>query len=212
MIDKNNISIKEFENCHFINGKDDDDNRKLHLEYALSNVGIEGNILEFGVYQGTTINIISNYFINEIIWGFDSFEGLPEDWITNDKKIKYPKGHFKVKNLPTVNSNVRLVKGWFDQTLPVWLKENDTSIKFIHIDCDLYSSTKTILTLLNKFIKPGTIIVFDELFSWRKPYTEYPKWQEGEYKATVEWITEFDRKFEAISRNSYLQSAIRVLK
>jgi len=212
MINKNNISIKEFEKCYFIKGTNDDSNRKLHLEYALSNVEIEGNILEFGVYKGATINIISKYFHKNIVWGFDSFEGLPEDWITNNKKVLYSKGHFKVTDLPVVSHNVRLIKGWFDQTLPNWIKENNNDIKFIHIDCDLYSSTKTVLTQLDNFIKPGTVIVFDELFSWRKPYKEYPCWDKGEYKAIVEWITEYNREFKPISRSNYLQSAIKILK
>jgi hypothetical protein len=35
--------------------------------------------LEFGVASGRTINYISN-FTNDKVYGFDSFEGLPEKW------------------------------------------------------------------------------------------------------------------------------------
>jgi predicted O-methyltransferase YrrM len=82
-----------------------------------------------------------------------------------------------------VPGNVRLHPGWFDATLPEWLKNNPGPIAFIHVDCDLYSSTRTILALLADRIVPGTIILFDEYFN-------YPNWEEHEYKAFQEFVTE----------------------
>ena len=54
-------------------------------------------------------------------------------------------------------------------------------VAFIHVDCDLYSSTKTIFSLLSDRIVPGTIILFDEYFN-------YPNWQQHEYKALQEFV------------------------
>lgn len=186
------------------------EDREQHLIESTSFVNIEGNILEFGVFNGTTINIISNIFSKETVWGFDSFEGLPEDWKTTEDCAKWNKGTFKTDNLPVVNSNVNLVKGWFNETLPLWINKNNSNIKLLHIDCDLYSSTKTVLSLLNNLIVPGTVIVFDEMYNWKNP-KDYSLYYEGEYKALYEWLNEYDREVEMLSRNNYMQCAMRVL-
>lgn len=131
--------------------------------------------LEFGVFNGMTINMISKHC--DKVYGFDSFEGLPEDWNGVCKKE-----HFKVPGLPKVDKNTTLIKGWFNDTLDLFLKNNpDIVIDMIHIDCDLYSSTKDVFNILikhNKMIK-GLIIVFDELINYNKFY-------EGEIKALYE--------------------------
>ena len=68
--------------------------------------------LEFGVANGNTINYISK-FTNDKVYGFDSFEGLPEKW-----RDGFDKGAFNRNGvLPQVNSNVELIKGWFNETL-----------------------------------------------------------------------------------------------
>jgi hypothetical protein len=84
--------------------------------------------------------------------------------------------------IPRVNSNVILHKGLFEESIPDFLKEyNPISISFLHIDCDLYSSTKTIFDFLGDFIKAGTVIIFDELIC-------YHAWREHEYKAWMEFV------------------------
>ena len=64
-----------------------------NLKYALDNVKIEGDFLEFGVFQGRSINIIAEKFPDQKIYGFDSFKGLPEDWVVS-KNNTYEKGRF----------------------------------------------------------------------------------------------------------------------
>jgi predicted O-methyltransferase YrrM len=148
----------------------------------------EGLYLEFGVFSGTSINHIAAQ-MPQTIYGFDSFEGLPERW-----RDRLGTDYFKVKKLPDVRSNVTLVKGWFDKTLPEFLKQHPGDVAFLHVDCDLYSSTKTVFECLAKRIKPGTIIVFDEYFN-------YPGWKEGEYKAFEEFIAREKLSFEYVSYN-----------
>ena len=213
MINKNNFSIDVFHNSKIINGefKSPGIDRRNHLRQVLPLVNIEGLVLEFGVYQGKTIRIIADHFKNDTVWGFDSFEGLPEDWKTTKVgEIRHPKGHFRLDGLPEVPENVRLVKGFFNQSLPYWLKENNQPIKFLHLDADLYSSTIEVLTMLNSQIVPGTIIVFDEMYPWRL-YHMFDNWAEGEYKALKEWLEKFDRSFETVLRNRYQQCSIRIL-
>lgn len=158
-----------------------------------------GGYLEFGVFEGTSINIISAAKPDEIIYGFDSFEGLPEIW-----RYSYDKGTFNLNGkFPRVNENVRLIKGWFNETLPAFVKEHPEPCAFIHVDCDLYSSTKTIFAELKNQIVSGTVIAFDEYFN-------YPGWQEGEYKAFMEFTAENNLEFEYIARTSHMQVAVKI--
>ncbi len=59
------------------------------LSYCIQNIKVDGLILEFGVYKGETINFIASKLRDKVIYGFDSFEGLPEDW-----RSGFPKGTF----------------------------------------------------------------------------------------------------------------------
>jgi hypothetical protein len=144
MINSQNLTIncitksKITNPCRYLNFQVE---REQHLKFALEKTSIEGQILEFGVFEGKTINIIADKFHNETVWGFDSFEGLPEDWVTTDSnELIFHKGYFKLEKLPDVRDNVRLVKGLFCDTIPDWMRNNNRPIKLLHIDCDLYSS------------------------------------------------------------------------
>ena len=177
-------------------------NRKIYLEHILKQTSDDvggGLYLEFGVFKGESINVISTFKPDKIIYGFDSFEGLPEDW-----RYDLRKGGFDVGGrLPQVNENVQLIKGWFNETLPVFVKEHPEPCAFIHVDCDIYSSTKTVLNALRNKIVSGTIIAFDEYFN-------YPSWQEGEYKAFMEFIVENNLEFKYIARTNSCQVAVKV--
>ncbi len=147
-----------------------------------------GLICEFGVAGGKSINFLSKLMPNRIIHGFDSFEGLPENWTH-----RLQKGAFK-QPMPKVNPNVRLHKGWFSETLPVFLAENPGMADFLNIDCDLYSSTKTVFELFAPRIQPGTVIYFDEFFN-------YPGWQQGEYRAFTEFVQANGVEYEYLGYN-----------
>ncbi|HMN13849.1 MAG TPA: class I SAM-dependent methyltransferase [Bellilinea sp.] len=171
------------------------------FDSVLSTVRAEGLWLEFGVYSGESINYIASK-TSSIVYGFDSFEGLPEFW-----RDGFNAGHFAVSKLPDVSRNVELIKGWFDQTLPVFIgSKKDAVVSFLHIDCDLYSSTKTIFDILGRAISDGTIIVFDEYFN-------YPGWEHGEFKAFQEFIGTSGFSYEYIGYvSTHEQVAVRVCK
>jgi hypothetical protein len=174
--------------------------RFINLEYALSQITIKGTYLEFGVYNGTSINFISNILKDKLIHGFDSFEGIEETY------RGLPPGSFSSlewKDVPKFNQNVMIHKGRFQDILPPFKKEK---IAFIHIDCDTYSATECVLTNLNSYIVPGTIIVFDELIN-------YPLCEHNEYRAFHEFLENFNRDYEVISYVPHdLQVAIRITK
>ena len=147
--------------------------------------------LEFGVASGRTINYISS-FTTDKVYGFDSFEGLPEKW-----RDGFNKGAFNMDgNMPQVNSNVELIKGWFDETLPSFIKSQNKKVSFLHLDADLYSSTKCILNTLKDYIDAECVVVFDELVN-------YPGFDQetGELKAFYEFITENNVDYEWIGMN-----------
>jgi hypothetical protein len=149
-------------------------NKYTLMSKALNEAQVDGLYLEFGVCQGTTVNYIANVKKDKTVYGFDSFEGLPEKWRTAEK------GTFKVDKLPSVRQNVSLIKGWYDESLPLFVKEHNEPVAFIHVDCDLYSSTKTLFRELASNIQCGTVIFFDEYFN-------YSGWEEHEYKAFQEF-------------------------
>lgn len=147
--------------------------------------------LEFGVASGKTINYISK-FTKDKVYGFDSFEGLPEKW-----RDGFDKGCFTRRGkMPNVNDNVELIKGWFNETLENFIKTHNKKVSFIHMDADLYSSTKYILNTLKDYIDSGCVIVFDELVN-------YPGFDgdNGELKAFFEFITENQVDYEWIGMN-----------
>ena len=115
---------------------------------------------------------------NESIYGFDSFTGLKEDW----QGWSFAKGHFNLNgNLPPVAPNVRLVKGWFDESLPGFRAEHRDDFSFVHIDCDTYEATASVLRQTEDRIVPGSVVMFDEYFGYRG-------WRMGEYKAWQEFV------------------------
>jgi SAM-dependent methyltransferase len=156
------------------------------LDWAARSVGIPGHVLEFGVHTGRSIRVLAAARPARVVHGFDSFEGLPSDW-ERAPGSTYRAGHFRVAKLPEVPPTVRLWKGWFHETLPPWLAAHDGDVSFVHVDCDLYESTRTVLEALDGRLRPGSIVVFDELCDWRDRGV-YPNWEAGEWRALREWL------------------------
>ena len=176
-------------------------NRLPHLDALKTGLKLapQGNLwLQFGVYKGSTLKKIAAA-TNNTVYGFDSFLGLPETWRQSkdssfDQRYTI-KGSFSLRgNLPKLHAaNARLIKGWFNDTLPGFLKKRQTtSISMLHIDCDLYSSTAYILTTLKTHIRVGTVIVFDELIN-------YPSFEEHEFRALSEWLNDTGHFLKVLS-------------
>lgn len=150
--------------------------------YTISRLNLNqssGHYMEFGVFQGTSINFFAKHIPHTTFYGFDSFEGLQEDW----KGWSLVKGAFDLKGkLPKVEPNVKLIKGWFDKTIPSFIQSNKIEkINFLHVDCDTYEATVTIFENLGNEIQSGTLILFDEYFGYRG-------WEIGEHKAFKAFI------------------------
>ncbi len=159
------------------------------LRYALSQVTLTGAYCEFGVFAGGTARYIGKLIGKNVLHGFDSFEGLPEPWLGFD----LGKGAFnRGGRLPRVPANVTLYKGWFSDTIPKWKSQYPDRLAFLHIDCDIYSSTRDILGLLTDRIEPGTVIVFDDYFN-------FPGWEHHEHKAFYEYLGANNLTYEPLA-------------
>ena len=178
-------AIKNFRQCQYFHFTPQIWDFTINRLHRKENTTKGQLFLEFGTWKGTSINYFSSRLQDRVFYGFDSFEGLKEDWTG----FSLSEGHFDLKgNLPKVNANVKLVKGWFDATLPDFLKENAGTIGFLHIDCDTFESTNYVLNTLKDRIVSGTFILFDE-------YIGYPNWEFGEYKAFQEFVSANNIKY-----------------
>lgn len=158
--------------------------------------------LEFGVFNGDSITKISNILkkYNKQIFGFDSFEGLSEDW----KGFSEPKGAFtrngKVPELS--NDNIKIIKGDIKKTLKNFLNKNSQKIAFVHIDTDIYETAKYILENIKPRLVKNSIILFDELYN-------FYGWREGEFKALHEVFS--DNEYNYIAFTNSQQVSIQIL-
>ncbi|WP_346055227.1 class I SAM-dependent methyltransferase [Amycolatopsis dongchuanensis] len=153
---------------------------QLELAVAISR-DIPGNVVEFGTWQGHSTRVIRDELWRGRLWGrgrgkrifaCDSFEGLAEDY-----------EHLKAGTFATAVpklTGVRIVKGYFDQTLTPELAAEVGTVSFAHLDADLYSSTVTALKWLTPLLRPGSVLLFDELLG------EDP----AEARALAEWTEE----------------------
>jgi len=156
------------------------------LKHALSLAPDGGMALEFGVYEGRTLRVIAAARNSRQVFGFDSFQGLPEDW-----RSGLPAGTFATGNVPDV-PGTELVVGWFADTLPDFLARHPDPVSFLHLDADLYSSTVTVLKHVGPRLRPGSVIVFDEYFN-------YPGWQQHEHRAWQEFVAASAVEFQYVA-------------
>jgi hypothetical protein len=170
------------------------------LRWALTQAPPDGLALEFGVWSGTTLNIITPTRPRGTVFGFDSFEGLPERWRTG-----FDSGTFSAEKPPEV-PGAELVVGWFEDILPGWAAQHPEAIAFLHLDADLYSSTATVFEHLGDRLVEGSIVVFDEYFN-------HPAWPEHEHKAWMEFVERNGTAFtyEAYTRDNE-QVVVRITK
>jgi len=176
------------------------DTRKRLLGDIKETISKKPIILEFGVYKGQSTRELARLWPEATIHAFDSFEGLPEDWDAFRKK-----GMFTLKGaVPDLPPQATPHKGWFNESLPAFLKDNPSiQPDLIHIDCDIYSSTKTIFDELEKHIRPGTYILFDEYFG-------YFRWRDHEYKAFQEFIEKMGKQYSYIGYTAKGKVLIRI--
>jgi len=132
----------------------------LHLDLANRFAADKIVYLEFGVYRGASLRRWADASPNPAseFHGFDSFQGLPEDWDPVRKK-----GTFNTNGaLPQFDdARVFLHVGLFSETLPPFIPPRHDRL-IINVDADLYSSADCVLRRLEPHIRAGTVLLFDE--------------------------------------------------
>jgi hypothetical protein len=173
--------------------------QKEVLSYGIAEAKVSGHYLEFGVFTGGTIRYLAGLKREQTFHGFDSFEGLPEAWSGFSLG---PAAFSRRGRLPKVPRNVILHKGWFSSTLVRWRQDFAGPVAFVHIDCDLYTSTVDILDMIADRLQPGTLLVFDEYFN-------YPNWERHEFKAWQEFVAKHQVQYDYLAY-ARQQVAIRI--
>lgn len=132
---------------------------------------------EFGVGDGTRLRMIAAARGDALVFGFDWFQGLPEDW-----RPEFPKGSFSTGGYAPDVPGACIVAGRFEDTVEDFFASRvppDRSVTFVHVDCDLYAGAKVALENVLPHLADGAIICFDEIF-------EYPGHEEHELRALYE--------------------------
>lgn len=181
----------------------------LHLTKLTTN--LSGAWAECGVYKGGTLITTALWMkstgVQKKIWGFDSFEGLPEKSSIDEnhstekawghhsggyKGVSYTHLLQKLSRLGLSN-DVELVPGFFENSLP---KAAGEKFSFVHLDCDLYNSYKTCLEFFYERMVQGGVILFDE-------YND-PPWP-GCNKAIDEFFANKIEKLQKIVRDNQIK-------
>ncbi len=153
---------------------------------------------EFGVWRGISFRYLLKAFNKG--YGFDTFDGLPEDW-HNQKKGSYS----SEGNQPEINGGT-FIEGKFQDTLPKFFSKARPTASIINFDADLYSSTICAINHAKSIIDEDTILIFDEFIM-----NDY--WEEDEYKALNEFclMNDFIYKVIAVCYFSK-QVAVKLIK
>ena len=165
---------------------------------SLATSGIEGDYLEFGVYRGSSFiqayQMAQKYGLAEMrFFAFDSFQGLPEA-----EGKTFDEGEFQcsrplftkiVQKAGVDLDKVMVVEGFYQDSLQNQVKvSNDLKrAALIHVDCDLYVSTKEVLRFVQDLLQPGCIIVMDDWHTFEAADAPDNPEQFGEPKAFEEW-------------------------
>jgi hypothetical protein len=169
--------------------------------YALTFNGIEGDYVEFGSHGGVTFYLAyreSRRFGHRgKLWAFDSFAGLPPQqgeadhhpkWVEGAMATSVGKFHCVCDDNGIPRDAYETVPGYYEDSLPRLGSGPPNNIALAYVDCDLYSSTKTILDFLLPRLKHGMIIAFDDYYNYSADqlagerracleiFTEHPRW------------------------------------
>ena len=133
----------------------------------------EGDYCEFGCFTGASLThslrITSGkeFFFKKIFYGFDSFEGFPEEAHKVYKSKDFSADYKMVKKLEIdSNGRCKIIKGFFEDSLSQKLiKEKINKISLAFIDCDLALSSIPVFSFIKSRLVNGSFIIIDDYFN-----------------------------------------------
>ena len=160
---------------------------------------VEGDYFEFGLWKGKTFRYAHHmkrrFQQNELmLWGFDSFQGLPEiddakDNVWHEGAFKCSEADFRriLRRSGVKESEYTLVPGFYEDSLNEALDERLIGKKaaIVYVDCDLYLSTKVVIEYIRRYFTNGTILCFDDFYNYRGAADQ------GEQLALSEFATKY---------------------
>ena len=149
---------------------------------------------EFGVWRGASFKYLIKTFKKG--FGFDTFEGLPEDW--HDER----KGSYSAEGIIPRIDGGKFIAGNFEDTLPTFFSQPRPMASIINFDADLYSSTLCALNYSKSVIDEHTILIFDEFIINKN-------WEQDEYKALNDFCTKNNLTYEVLAI-SYVTKQVAV--
>ncbi len=159
----------------------------------------DGLIMEFGVARGGFMRRLETHWTGKI-YGFDSFEGLPED-----SGSHWAKGMYAVPDWQDIKyqPHIELVVGLFADTLGGFLAAHPGPVGYAHIDSDIYSSAKCVLDHLAPRLEIGSILHFDEIKCYGGCEDEMRAFEEYMTDTGSEWkilgqFTPYDGVFKRV--------------
>lgn len=133
----------------------------LVYSLALAQRKLDGDYSEVGVYRGSSAKMICEAKGDKPLYLFDTFEGLPE---VEEIDVLFSKNLFSV-NLDCVGrrlakyKNVYIAKGVFPETASIVMNKR---FAFVHLDVDIYKSTRDCLGFFyDRMVKGGIILSHD---------------------------------------------------
>ena len=173
-------------------------NRWTLFDSMASRVPKSRPFYEFGVWMGASFKYLARHFSKG--YGFDTFEGLPEDW------GDFAKGSYSAHGKIPKVINGDFVVGKFTESLPAFFSIQRPVASIINYDADLYSSTLTALNHCHAVTDHETILIFDEFFVNKN-------WQNDEYLALTEFCQSNNLAYEVLAVSFFTkQMACRLVK
>ena len=183
------LSLPQMPKIHF--------NRWSIYDHAIELSDNQRAFYEFGVWMGDSFKYLVPSFASG--FGFDSFQGLPEDWGV------VPRGTYSSRGrVPDIES-AEFIVGEFASTLPQFFDSKRPMAGLINFDADLYSSTITALSNARPVIDHKTTLVFDE-------FIVNNNWEQDEFKALNEFCEANGFKYEVVAVSLFTKQVLCKLK
>lgn len=179
----------------------------------------KGNLLEFGIFSGNTMNRLIKGAENagqpfEQVYGFDSFVGLPEETKGVWQNPEWPKGAFNVcfdfdlksveHGMEFVRSRVErqdinLIPGFYSESLTYDIAAKLTnSCSYLHVDVDIHRSTLEVLDFIFNYdiLKSNAVIRYDD-------WASTPEYQGGNSLGHLQTELKYGLKFNRLAMNVF---------